>query len=182
MGGVQAIARTITAGGLYTDWDADTGEGDEAPDKPPAVVALERFWAFCNPDQDARQILRNAIAALVVFGDFLLEVVWDGPTPVAIYNLDVPTTYPKADQHGQIEGWVQVTDLGQTCRVRAPRGHPRSAWTPPGPESTGSAPCRRCSRAWPSWLYAAATEKEMLRKGLPRTSTSTSPRGRPPMR
>src|SRR6185437_13522101 len=110
---VQAIARTITAGGLYTDWDADTGEGDEAPDKPPSVVALERFYAFCNPDQDIRQLLRNAIASLIVFGGALLEVVWDGPTPVALYNLDVPTTFPRADDHGQVTAWVQKTDTGQ---------------------------------------------------------------------
>src|ERR1039457_6698767 len=94
---------------------SDTGEGDEAPDKPPQVVALDRFYAFCNDTQDIRQILRNAIAALIVFGDALLEVGWDGPTPVGLWNLDVPTTYPRADQHGQITGWVQQTDLGQTA-------------------------------------------------------------------
>ena len=163
---VQVIARTITAGGLYTDWDADTGEGDEAPDKPPAVVALERFWAFCNPDQDARQILRNAIAALVVFGDFLLEVVWDGPTPVAIYNLDVPTTYPRADEHGQITGWVQQTDLGQTATFE-PREVIHGSLDSARPGVNGVGPIQAMLQEMAAWLYAAATEKEMLRKGLP---------------
>ncbi len=32
---INAIARTITAGGLVTDWDSDDGQGDEQePDKP----------------------------------------------------------------------------------------------------------------------------------------------------
>src|SRR5690348_6620254 len=46
---VNAIARTITAGGLVTDWDQDDGEGDqETPDKPAEVLALERLLAYCN--------------------------------------------------------------------------------------------------------------------------------------
>ena len=163
---VQVIARTITAGGLYTDWDADTGEGDEAPDKPPEVIALERFWAFCNPDQDARQILRNAIAQMIVFGDFLLEIVWDGPTPVAIFNLDVPTTYPRADEHGQVTGWVQLTDLGQTAEFE-PREVIHGSLDSARPGVNGVGPIQAMLNEMAAWLYAAATEKEMLRKGLP---------------
>jgi hypothetical protein len=163
---VQVIARTITAGGLYTDWDSDSGEGDEPPAKPPAVVALERFYAFCNPAQDIRQILRNAIAALVVFGDALLEVVWDGPTPVALYNLDVPTTYPLADEHGTVTGWKQVTDFGQTAEFEAREViHVSLDSARPGVNGTG--PVQAMLQPMASWLYASATEKEMLRKGLP---------------
>jgi hypothetical protein len=163
---VQVIARTITAGGLYSDWDADSGEGDEAPAKPPAVIALERFYGFCNPTQDIRQVLRNAIAALVVFGDALLEVVWDGPTPVALYNLDVPTTYPRAGEHGDITGWVQVTDLGQRAEFE-PREVIHVSLDSARPGVNGVAPLQAMLQSMGSWLYAAATEKEMLRKGLP---------------
>ena len=163
---VQVIARTITAGGLYSDWDADTGEGDEAPDKPPEVVALERFYAFCNDTQDIRQILRNAIAALIVFGDALLEVGWDGPTPVGLWNLDVPTTYPRADQHGVITGWVQQTDLGQTADFE-PREVIHISMDSARPGINGVGPVQAMLGPMAEWLYAAATEKEMLRKGLP---------------
>jgi hypothetical protein len=163
---VQVIARTITAGGLYTDWDADTGEGSKAPAKPPAVVALERFYQFCNPDQDIRQVLRNAIAALVVFGDALLELVWDGPTPVALYNLDVPTTYPRADEHGRVTGWVQQTDLGQTATFE-PREVIHISLDSARPGVAGVGPTQAMLQSMASWLYASATEKEMLRKGLP---------------
>ena len=163
---VQVIARTITAGGLYSDWDADTGEGDEAPDKPPQVVALDRFYAFCNDTQDIRQILRNAIAALIVFGDALLEVGWDGPTPVGLWNLDVPTTYPRADQHGQITGWVQQTDLGQTADFE-PREVIHISMDSARPGISGVGPVQAMLGPMAEWLYASATEKEMLRKGLP---------------
>jgi hypothetical protein len=163
---VQVIARTITAGGLYTDWDADTGEGDKAPDKPPAVVALERFYAFANPTQDIRQILRNAIAALIVFGDALLEVAWDGPTPVALYNLDVPTTYPRADEHGMVTGWVQQTDLGQTAEFES-REVIHISLDSARPGVNGVGPAQAMLQPMAAWLYASALEKEMLRKGLP---------------
>jgi Phage portal protein len=163
---VQVIARTITAGGLYSDWDSDSGEGGEAPAKPPSVIALERFYGFCNPTQDIRQVLRNAIAALVVFGDALLEVVWDGPTPVALYNLDVPTTYPRAGEHGDVTGWVQVTDLGQRAEFE-PREVIHVSLDSARPGVSGVAPLQAMLQSMGSWLYAAATEKEMLRKGLP---------------
>ncbi len=163
---VQVIARTITAGGLYTDWDADTGEGGKAPGKPPSVVALERFYGFCNPTQDIRQVLRNAIAALIVFGDALLEVVWDGPTPVALYNLDVPTTYPRADEHGQVTGWVQQTDLGQRAEFES-REVIHVSLDSARPGVNGVGPAQAMLQPMAAWLYASALEKEMLRKGLP---------------
>lgn len=72
---VQLIARTITAGRLVTDWTGDTGEGQGAPDKPPAVLALEALLTFVNPTQNIRQLVRNFIADLLVFGDAYIEVV-----------------------------------------------------------------------------------------------------------
>jgi hypothetical protein len=166
---VQAIARTVTAGGLVTDWDADTGEGDqEEPEKPPAVVALERFYGFCNPTQDIRQLLRNVVADLLVFGDALLEVVWSGPTPVALYNLDVPSTFPEADEHGNITGYVQVTDLGQRAEFEA-REVIHISLDSARPGVFGVPPTQAMLNPITSWLFAAATEEEMLRKGLPVT-------------
>jgi len=42
---VQSIARTSTAGGLVTEWDADDGEGDQdIPDKPDSVLAWKPCW------------------------------------------------------------------------------------------------------------------------------------------
>jgi hypothetical protein len=166
---VNVIARTITAGGLVTDWDADTGEGDqEEPEKPPEVIALERFYGFCNPVQDIRQLLRNVVADLEVFGDALLEVVWNGPTPVALYNLDTPTTSPNADEHGQITKYVQVTDFGQRAEFE-PREVIHISLDSARPGVFGVSPTQAMLQPITSWLFAAATGKEMLRKGLPPT-------------
>ena len=166
---VQVTARTVTAGGLFTDWDSDTQEGDQQePDKPPEVVALERFYSFCNPTQDIRQILRNAIADLLVFGDALLEIVWSGPVPVALYNQDVVTTTPTTDEHGEISKWVQVTDYGQRAEFE-PREIIHVSLDSARPGMFGVSPTQAMLTAIASWLFASATEEEMLRKGLPPT-------------
>jgi phage portal protein BeeE len=166
---VQVIARTITAGGLTSDWDADTGEGDQKePQKPPAVVALERFYAFCNPTQDIIQILRNTIADLLVFGDAMLEICWSGPIPVAIYNQDVATTYPDADEHGVIRKYVQVTDYGQRAEFE-PREIIHISLDSARPGMFGVSPAQAMLGPAAAWLFAHATVKEMLRKGLPPT-------------
>jgi hypothetical protein len=176
---VTAIARTITAGGLVSDWDADTGEGNQdEPEKPPEVVALERFWSFCNPYQDIIQLLRNVIADLLVFGDSLLEVVWNGSTPVALYNLDVPTTSPVADEHGNITKYVQVTDFGQRAEFE-PHQVIHISLDAARPGVFGVSPTQMMLGPITGWLFAAATEKEMFRKGLPPNVHADMPAGTP---
>jgi hypothetical protein len=175
---VQVIARTITEGGLVSDWDADEGEGDQKmPDKPPAVVALERFYGFCNPTQDIRQLLRNLIADLLVFGDAYLEVVWSGSQPIALYNLDCPTTTPVADEHGKVLRYVQVTDYGQRA-VFEEREVIHISLDSARPGVFGVSPTHAAMTPITIWLFAAATEKEMLRKGLPPALHADFPAGR----
>ena len=164
---VNAIGRTITAGGLVTDWDTDSGDGDQdAPDKPPQVLALERFLAYCNPTQDIRQLLRNVVADLEVFGGAYLEVAWWGSIPVAMWNQDYPTTTPIADEHGAITGYVQVSDYGQRASFDVKQiiyislDSARAGVFGVSPTQAAMAPIT-------GWLFAHAASKEMFRKGLP---------------
>lgn len=166
---VQAIARTITAGGLVMDWDTDTGEGDqEAPDKPPEVLAVERLFAFTNPRQNIRQLLRNVVVDLEVFGDAFIEVSWWGDLPVALWNLDNPSTTPLSDEHGAVTGYVQVTDQGQRADFE-PRDVIHISLDAPRSGVFGVSPTQAALLPITAWLFAAATGKEMARKGLPIT-------------
>lgn len=176
---VNAIARTITAGGLVMDWVTDTGEGNqEQPDKPPAVLALERLIAYVNPRQNIRQLLRNVITDLLVFGDAFVEIVWWGSQPVALYNLDSATTTPVADEHGNVTGYVQVTDFGQRAQfderdvIHISLDAPRSG-------VFGVPPMQAALLPVTAWLHAAATGKEMMRKGLPPEVHADFPAGTP---
>jgi len=163
---VNAIARTITAGGLVMDWDTDNGEGQEQPEKPPEVLALERLIAYTNPRQNIRQLLRAFIVDLLVFGDAFLEVVWWGSQPVAIYNLDSATTTPVADEHGDVTSYVQVTDYGQRATFE-PREVIHVSLDAPRSSVFGIPPMQAALLPITAWLHAAATGKEMFRKGLP---------------
>lgn len=164
---VNAIARTITAGGLVTDWDQDDGEGDQdTPDKPADVLTLERMLAYTNPNQDIRQVMRSAITDLLVFGDAFIEVVWVGNQPVALYNLDSPTTTPLADEHGQITGYVQVSEFGQRAKFK-PHEVIHIALDAPRSGVFGISPTQAALLPITAWLFTASTGKEIYRKGVP---------------
>lgn len=164
---VNAIARTITAGGLVTDWDNDDGEGDEeAPDKPAEVQLLEGMLAFCNPRENIRQILRGVIVDLLVFGDAYIEVVWIGSQPVALYSLDCPSMLPIADEHGTVTSYVQFTELGQRATFE-PREVIHISLDSPRSSVFGVSPTQAALLPMTAWLFAAATSKEIFRKGAP---------------
>jgi len=176
---VNAVARTITAGGIVMDWDSDTGEGNaEAPSKPAAVLAMERLIAFTNPRQNIRQLMRNVVVDLEVFGDAFIEVVWWGGTPVALYNLDNPTTTPLADEHGDITGYKQVTEYGQIAPFE-PRDVIHISMDAPRSGVFGVSATQANMLPITAWLFAAATGKEMFRKGLPPTVHADFPAGTP---
>jgi Phage portal protein/ParB-like nuclease domain len=164
---VQAVARTITAGGLVMDWDTDTGEGSqEAPEKTESVLAVERLFDFTNDRQNIRQLLRNVVVDLLVFGDALIEIVWWANTPVALYNLDNPTTTPLADEHGKITGYKQVTEYGAIANFE-PRDVLHISLDAPRSGVFGVSPTQAALLPITAWLFAAACGKEMARKGLP---------------
>ena len=175
-GCVNAIARTITAGGMVMDWNSDTGEGEKPPDKPENVLAVERLIQFTNPRQNIRQLMRNVIVDLLVFGDAYIEVTWWGDTPVALYNLDNPTTTPLADEHGAVTGYVQVTDTGLRAEFE-PRDVIHISLDAPRSGVFGVSPTQAALLPITAWLFAAATAKEMFRKGLPATVHADFPAG-----
>lgn len=174
---VNVIARTITAGGLVTDWNNDDGEGDEdTPDKPAEVLLLERLLRFTNPREDIRQLLRSTIADLLVFGDAYIEVVWVGNQPVALYTLDSPTTSPIADEHGNVTKYVQVTDFGQRAEFE-PRDVIHISLDSPRSGVFGVSPTQAASLPIQIWLHADATLKEFYRKGAPPSIQADMPAG-----
>jgi len=177
---VQAVARTITAGGLVMDWDSDQGEGSqEAPDKPEPVLAVERLFDFTNDRQNIRQLLRNVVVDLLVFGDAFVEVTWWANTPVALYNLDNPTTAILADEHGKITGYKQVMDWGGTVSLE-PRDVIHISLDAPRSGVFGVSPTQAALLPITAWLFAAACGKEMARKGLPINIHVDFPQGMQP--
>lgn len=166
---VNAIARTITAGGLAFDWDQDDGEGDqEAPQKPENVLACERLFKYTNQREDIRQLLRGVISDLLVFGDSFIEVCWVGQQPVALFSLDAPSMFVIADQHGAVSGYKQVTELGQQATFE-PRDVIHISLDSPRSGLYGTPPTQAALLPITTWLFTSATLKQVYRKGNPPT-------------
>lgn len=176
---VNVIARTVTAGGLLMRWDGDDGEGDtKQPAKPPGVMAMERLFAFCNPEQDIRQLMRNATADLQVFGGAMVEIVWFAGIPVALYNQDFPTTVPDADQHGNVRGYKQTTEDGRTATFKADQII-HITLDSARPSVFGISPTHAAEESIVAWMFLHACEKEAARRGLPPNIHVDLPPGMP---
>lgn len=164
---VQAISKTITAGSLVFDFDSDDGEGDqEAPEKPAEVLACERLFRYTNPREDIRQLMRGVVSDLLVFGDAFIEIVWVAGVPAALFSLDAPSMFPLADQHGQVTGYVQLTDFQQKATFQ-PHEIIHISLDSPRSGIFGVPPTQAALLPITSWLFAAATLKETHRKGGP---------------
>jgi Phage portal protein len=164
---VNAVARTITAGGLVFDWDTDSGEGDQdQPEKPSEVLACERLFKFVNPREDIRQLTRSVIADLLVFGDAFIEVVWLAGFPVALYSLDCPSMNILADAHGAVTGYVQLTEYGQRAEFQS-REVIHISLDSPRSGVFGVSPTQAALLPITVWLFTAACLKETFRKGNP---------------
>lgn len=175
---VNAIARTITAGGLEMEWEPTEGKEQDQPPKPPEVLALERMLAYCNPTESIIKILRGVIADLEVFGDAYLEVVWVGSTPVALYSLDCPSMLPITDSHGQVTRYVQLTDQGQRAEFE-PRDVIHISLDSPRSSIFGVSPTQAALLPITGYLFGAATAKEIFRKGNPPNVHADMPVGTP---
>jgi HK97 family phage portal protein len=78
------------------------------PDQRNAEL-LSEFFSNCNPNDTFLEILDDITRDDYVFGNAFLEVVngADGK-PKELWNLDATTIRVKADDHGLIEGYVQL--------------------------------------------------------------------------
>jgi HK97 family phage portal protein len=166
---VDAIARTVTAGGLYIDWAQDDQEGDrKAPTRPPEVQRLQQLIDYCNPYEDMQQLLRGMVTDLEVAADAYLEVVWFLGEPIALYSLDAASMRIISDPHGVVTQYVQITDDGQRA-VFEPDEIIHISMDTPRSGLHGTSPTEKALLPITTWLYASGLLKETLRKGDPPT-------------
>ncbi|MBV6697448.1 phage portal protein [Kitasatospora aureofaciens] len=164
---VDAIARTVTAGGLYIDWASDDLEGSKkAPSRPANVQRLQQLIDYCNPYEDMRQLLRGAVTDLEVAADAYIEVVWFLGEPIALYSLDAASMRIISDPHGQVTQFVQVTEDGQKAYFE-PHEIIHITMDTPRSGLHGTSPTEKALLPITTWLYASGLLKETMRKGDP---------------
>lgn len=165
---VDAVARTVTAGGLHIVSDDDTKERTAPAGRalPKQAQQLQRLLDFVNPREDIRQLLRGVLVDLQVTGDAFIEVVWLLGLPVALYSLDSATMVPIADEHGDISGYVQEVDADRHADFKPHEVIHISMDSPRG-GVYGVGPTQKLMVPITSWLFTAGLVKETMRKGNP---------------
>ncbi|MQS14512.1 phage portal protein [Streptomyces kaniharaensis] len=166
---VDAIARTVTAGGLYIDWESNDQEGTKkAPERSPNVQRLQQLIDYCNPYEDMQQLVRGAVTDLEVAADAYIELVWFLGEPIALYSLDAASMRIISDPHGQVTQYVQITDDGQKAYFE-PHEIIHITMDTPRSGLHGTSPTEKALLPITTWLYASGLLKETMRKGDPPT-------------
>jgi len=175
---VNAIARTITAGGAQIVWvpDADVDGEEEAPPRPPEVIRCQKLLKFCNQRETFVQICRGMVADLATFGDSYVEVAWFLGEPIALWSLDAPSMRIIADEHGEVSGYVQITEQGQRAEFE-PHEVIHVSMDSPRSGLTGLSLVEQALLPITTWLFAKALEKERWRQGDPATLHVDFPSG-----
>jgi len=108
---VGVICKAVTARG-YTLVPTKSNPDQQNAER------LTEFFANCNPNDTFLEILDDITRDEYVFGNAFLEVVpgADGK-PKELWNLDATTLRVKADDHGSIQGYVQVPRYGSATNV-----------------------------------------------------------------
>jgi HK97 family phage portal protein len=164
---VDAIARTVTAGGLYIDWASDDQEGTKkAPARPSNVQRMQQLIDYCNPYEDMQQLVRGSVTDLEVAGDAYIELVWFLGEPIALYSLDAASMRVISDAHGQVTEFVQITDDGQKAYFQ-PHEIIHITMDTPRSGLHGTSPTEKALLPITTWLYASGLLKETMRKGDP---------------
>lgn len=172
---IDAIARTVTAGGLVLVPDDDIPEG-ETPPEPVEVKSLRRLLRFTNPREDMIQLLRATITDLLVFGDAYLEVTTVAGQPVAIYSLDAATMTVIADDHGKVTGYTQYLDSRRSVKFDPEQVIHISLDAPRG-GLYGVSPTQKALVLIVAWLFTASCLKELMRRGDPPRVHADMPKG-----
>ena len=163
---VDTIARTATAGGLEVTYEGGVTGATKTPTAPVEVKKIQELLKYVNPTDDIRQLMRQIITDLLIFGDSFTEVVWVMGEPVALYPLDPNTMTVIADEHGAVKGYYQKTPTNREARFKSHEViHVK--FDSPGATLYGVSPTQKNILPITSWLFTAALVKETMKRGDP---------------
>ncbi len=163
---IDAVARTITAGGITPVPNTMDHTDEELPDPPPGVRKVMDLLAFINPEDNVRQLMRQVITDLMIFGDSFTEVVWLMGEPVALYTLDAQTMTIQSDDHGIVTGYHQELTNGNTADFE-PHEVIHIKFDSPDSGLYGASPTQKNILPITAWLFTAALVKETMKRGDP---------------
>lgn len=174
---IDVIARTATAGGIQVAPNAELN-GASTPDLPPDVQKVQSLLDWVNDQDDIRQLMRNVITDLHIFGDSFTEVVWLLGQPVGLYSLDPTTMIVLADEHGIVTGYCQKMSTGKKVWF-APHEVIHVRFDAPGSGLYGVSPTQKNTLPIQAWLYTMSLVSQTMKKGDPIRAHVDWPMGLP---
>ena len=163
---IDVIARTITAGGITVQPNSADLNDTDIPEPPPPVREIMDLLAYVNPQDDIRQLMRQVITDLMIFGDSFTEVVWVSGKPVALYPLDPQTMSINSDEHGLVTGYHQEVEIGREADF-LPNEVIHVKFDSPDSGLYGASPTQKNILPITAWLFTAALVKETMKRGDP---------------
>ena len=164
---IDVIAHTVTAGGIQAVPNSLSLEGDEdRPEPPPEVKSVQNLLEFVNPQDDIRQLIREVITDLLIFGDSFTEVTYLDTIPVGLYTLDPRTMQVLADEHGKVLGYFQQMPNGRSAQF-LPHQVVHVKLDAPGGGIYGVSPTQKNYVPITNWLFTAGLVQETMRRGDP---------------
>lgn len=163
---VDTIARTCTAGGMTIVPDDETNQRKEDVHLSAQAQKAQDLFDYVNPQQNFRQLLRKVITDLLIYGDSFVEVIWSLGEPVALYSLPCPDMLILADEHGDVNGYVQRTETNRRAPFKPHQvlhfkfDSPRSGLYGLGPTEGNIHPIT-------TWLFTLGLLKHTMQKGNP---------------
>jgi hypothetical protein len=163
---VDTIARTATAGGLEVAFEGGVTGPTKTPEAPEEVKKIQQLLKYVNPQDDIRQLMRQIITDLMIFGDSFTEIVWVMGEPVALYPLDPTTMTVLANEHGVVNGYYQKTATNREVKFK-PNEVIHVKFDSPGSTLYGVSPTQKNILPITSWLFTSALVKETMKRGDP---------------
>lgn len=176
---VDTIARFCSAGGMDIVPDVDSHERLEKVDLTPQAQKAQDLFAYVNPEQNFRQLMRGIFTDLLIYGDSFVEVVWALGEPLALYSLPCTDMLVVADEHGVVSKYVQRTETNRKA-VFEPHEVIHIKLDSPRGGLYGLGPTEKTLHAIVTWTATEGLlKKTMLRGNPPRLAVAHSPNAGP---
>ncbi len=163
---VYTIARFSSAGGMSIEPRDETNQRKETVHLSPQAQKAQDLFDYVNPQQNFRQLMRGIFTDLLIYGDSFIEVVWALGEPIALYSLPCPDMLIDADEHGDVNFYVQRTDTDRRAKFE-PHQVIHIKFDSPRGGLYGLGPTEKAVHPITAWLFTEGLLKATMKKGNP---------------
>jgi hypothetical protein len=163
---VDAVARFSTAAGMSIEPDDESNERKDTVVLSPQAQKCQALFDYVNPGANFRQLMRQIFTDLQIYGDSFIEVVWALGEPIALYSLPCPDMLIDANEHGEVNFYVQRTETNRRAEFE-PHQVIHIKFDSPRGGLYGLGPTEKAVHGITTWIFTQALLKETMKMGNP---------------